>query len=118
MISTVLPLRSYLVVMASSAATVEASQTWEAGEVDDDVVGVVGVLELRVEVVAGGEEQLAGDAVDGGRWCRRGSSTSSRCGLGEVGDPAGEQRHRDEDADTDADGEVVAEHGDDDGGEP
>ena len=36
------------------------------GEVDDDVVGVVGVLELGVEVVAGGEEQLAGDPVDGG----------------------------------------------------
>ena len=34
------------------------------GQVDDDPVGVLGVLELGVEVVAGGEEQLAGDAVD------------------------------------------------------
>ena len=47
------------------------------GEVDDDVVGVVGVVELGVEVVAGGEEQLAGDPVDGGGGAVA-SSTSSR----------------------------------------
>lgn len=34
------------------------------GEVDDDLVGVGGVVEPADEVVGGGEEQFAGDGVD------------------------------------------------------
>src|SRR4051794_11570014 len=36
------------------------------GEVNDDLVGVVGVLELGVQVVAGGEEQFTGHSIDRG----------------------------------------------------
>lgn len=52
-ISTSFPLRSYLAAIASMS-TAEASQMYES-DIDDDPVGVLGVLELAVEVVAAGE---------------------------------------------------------------
>ena len=85
-------------------------------QVDDDAVGVVGILELGVEVVAGGEEELAGDGVDRGD-VAVGVLDELAVGLGEVGDPAGEQGHRDENADDDADSQVVGGDHDDDGGD-
>jgi hypothetical protein len=63
MISTVLPRWAYLVSMASRAATEEASHVGGA-QVDDDLVGGGGVVELADEVVGGGEEQFAGHGVD------------------------------------------------------
>ena len=70
------------------------------GEVDDDVVGVAGVVELVDQVVAGGEEQLAADAVaaDVDR------AVAVDVGLGDlldahhVRDAAGEHDHRGDDA--------------------
>src|SRR5690349_11735572 len=68
------------------------------GQVDHDVVGVVGVVELEDEVVAGGEEELAVHSVD------------LRCALGieHAGDLddvcylPGEEDHRDYHADAHA----------------
>ena len=63
---TVLPLRSYFVVMASSVATVEASQMWDLDRSMMTFARVAGVVELVDEVVARGEEQLALDGVHDG----------------------------------------------------
>src|SRR5699024_2938637 len=69
-------------------------------EVDPDVLGIVRVVELGVQVVARGEEELAGDPVD------RGDDApfvldQLTMGLGEVRDPPGEEGHGDEHADED-----------------
>ena len=71
---TLLPLAAYLVVMASRAATVEASQMWERDRSMTTFVGVADVVELVDEVVAGGEEQLADNSytrVSSSGWARR-----------------------------------------------
>ena len=62
----VLALAGVLGRMASSVATVEASQMWEPDMSMTTSFGVADVVELVDEVVAGGEEQLAVDGVDAG----------------------------------------------------
>lgn len=56
--STSAPCASYFVVTASSAATVEASQMWESLKSMATRPGVFAVVELGVEVLGGGEEEL------------------------------------------------------------
>ncbi|MCU1552947.1 MAG: hypothetical protein JWM13_433, partial [Arthrobacter sp.] len=84
--------------------------------IDDHMLRVQGVFELRVEVVGGGEEQLPVHHV--GRGLTPINGFDGPFDRDEVCDPAGEHhhRHQDADADADADGDVVrGDHHDDRG---
>jgi hypothetical protein len=56
------------------------------GQVDDDVVGIAGVVEPGDQVVAGGEEQLPGDGVQG----MAAVGVDDGGDLRQMSDPAGE----------------------------
>src|SRR5690606_35409842 len=84
-----------------------------AGEGDDDVVGVVLVVELVDEVVGGGEEQLAGDRVDDLLAVR----VDHAGDIGQVRDPLGKDDHRGDGTDDHADGQVVGGDDEDDRGD-
>lgn len=61
-----------------------------AGEVDDDLGGIVGVAERFDQLLVGGEEHLAGDRVDAGRSV----GVDDAIDFDQMRDPAGEDRLR------------------------
>ena len=67
------------------------------GHVDDDALRIVRVLELGGEVVAGDKKKFADDRVVGGR--NRLIGWHGSLDGDEVGDPAGEGNHRNDDPD-------------------
>src|SRR5690606_23907020 len=84
-------------------------------QVDDDMLWILRIVELRVQVVGGGEEQLAIDHVLGDFFVK--VLFDAAFHGDQVGHPIGEEHHGGQYAGGHADGQIVRGHGEDHGNE-